>query len=114
MTPTESQLADRNWTTATINGMTRIRTDRTYPDGTVIEVWIRGQTITDFGETFGLPIALEMTHREKMARTEALRLANKIKGHGVTLYSREGTSLEAIEAFAIVLGEIAELLEEQQ
>ena len=110
MNPTE--LTDRNWTTATINGMTRIRTDRTYPDGTVIEVWIRGQTITDFGETFGLPIVLgEMTHREKMARTEALRLANKIKGHGVTLYSREGTSLEAIEAFAIVLGEIAEILQ---
>ena len=50
--------------------------------------------------------------REKMARTEALRLANKIKGHGVTLYSREGTSLEAIEAFAIVLGEIAKILED--
>ena len=111
MTPTESKLADRNWTTATINGMTRIRTDRTYPDGTVIEVWIRNQTITDFGETFGLPIALEMTHREKMQRTEALRLANKIKGANGILYQRLGSSLETIEAFAIVLGEIAEILQ---
>ena len=111
MNPTESQLADRNWTTATINGMTRIRTDRTYPDGTVIEVWIRNQTITDFGETFGLPIALEMTHREKIQRTEALRLANKIKGANGILYQRLGSSLETIEAFAIVLGEIAEILQ---
>ena len=111
MNPTESELADRNWTTATINGMTRIKTDQTYPDGTVIEVWIRGQTITDFGETFGLAIALEITHREKMQRTEALRLANKIKGANGILYQRLGSSLEAIEAFATVLGEIAKVLE---
>lgn len=110
MNPTE--LSDRNWTSTTVNGMTRIRTDRTYPDGTVIEVWIRGQTITDFGETFGFPIALELTHAEKMRRTEALRLAHKIRGQRGILYQRVGTSLEAIGAFAVVLGEIAKVLED--
>ena len=111
MNPTSTKLSDRNWTSTPVHKVIRIKTDRTYPDGTVIEVWIRGQTLTDFGETFGLPIALEMTHGEKMARTEALRLANKIKGQRGTLYQRLGTSLETIEAFAIVLGEIAEILE---
>ena len=111
MNPTETKFLDRNWTSTPVHGMSRIKTDRTYPDGTVIEVWIRGQTITDFGETFGLPIALEMTHDEKMRRTEALRLASKIKGQRGTLYQRLGTSLETIEAFAIVLGEIAKILE---